>query len=116
MQKNTFGKVGEIIATNFLKSKGYKIVANNYKNSIGEIDIIAKDKDYLVFVEVKTRLSSAFGDPAEAVNNIKQHKIRQVATFYLKQHKQLETNCRFDVISIIGSVENHTIRQIENAF
>ena len=90
MQKNTYGKIGEIIATNYLKQKGYKIIANNYKNPIGEIDIIAQDKNYLVFVEVKTRISRAFGDPAEAVNYFKQQKIRQVATMYLKQHNLLQ--------------------------
>ncbi len=116
MQTNTYGKVGEIIATNYLKQKGYKIIANNYKNKIGEIDIIAKDKDFLVFVEVKTRMSRAFGDPAEAVNLQKQYKIRQVATLYLKQHRMLEANCRFDVISIVGQLENHKIRHIPNAF
>ena len=116
MQKNTYGKVGEIIATNYLKQKGYKIIANNYKNPIGEIDIIAQDKNYLVFVEVKTRISRAFGDPAEAVNYFKQQKIRQVATMYLKQHNLLQTNCRFDVVAILGQNGDEDVRHIENAF
>lgn len=116
MQKNTYGKIGEIIATNYLKQKGYKIVANNYKNPIGEIDIIARDKDLLVFVEVKTRISRAFGDPTEAVNFYKQQKIRQVATMYLKQHHMLETNCRFDVVAILGQKGDEDVRHIENAF
>ena len=116
MQTNTYGKVGEIIATDYLKQKGYKIIANNHKNKIGEIDIIAKDHDFLVFVEVKTRMSRAFGDPAEAVNTQKQYKIRQVATLYLKQHRMLETNCRFDVISILGTPQDYEIRHIKNAF
>ena len=116
MQKNTYGKVGEAIATDFLKQKGYKIIANNYKNKIGEIDIIAKDGDCLVFVEVKARMSRAFGDPAEAVNYYKQQKIRNVATLYLKQHHMLETNCRFDVLSILGQQTDAEIRHIENAF
>lgn len=116
MQKNTYGKIGEIIATNYLKQKGYKIIANNYKNPIGEIDIIAQDKNYLVFVEVKTRISRAFGDPAEAVNRFKQQKIRQVATMYLKQHNLLQTNCRFDVVAILGQNGDEDVRHIENAF
>ena len=62
MQKNILGKRSEIIAMNFLKKKGYKILETNYKNSIGEIDIIAKDNDYIVFVEVKGRMSKKFGD------------------------------------------------------
>lgn len=116
MQKNTYGKVGEIIANNYLQTKGYKIIAKNYKNQLGEIDLIAKDGDYLVFVEVKARLSNAFGSPLEAVNLHKQNKIRQVATSYLKQHKKLETNCRFDVISIVGQIDDYEITHIENAF
>ena len=74
MQKNIYGKTSEIIAANFLKKKGYKILAMNYKNKIGEIDIIAKDKNIIVFVEVKARSSKLFGHPFEAINNEKQLK------------------------------------------
>ena len=115
MQKNIFGKKGEIIAKNFLKKKKYKIIKMNYKNIIGEIDIIAKQMNYLVFVEVKTRTSNAFGDPAEAVDENKQNKIRQVATMYLKENGLLDTPCRFDVVAIIDDSVAE-IRHIENAF
>lgn len=118
MQKNIYGKIGEQIAQKYLKSIGYKIIEANYKNRIGEIDIIAKDKNknFIVFVEVKTRMSRAFGDPSEAVNVQKQFKIRQVATMYLKSHQMLEANCRFDVVSIIGQADDCEITHIENAF
>lgn len=115
MQKNIFGKKGEIIATNYLKNKDYTIICNNYKTPIGEIDIIAKDKNTIVFVEVKTRTSRAFGDPLEAVNAHKQMKIRQVATMYLKQFGKLNTSCRFDVIGVLGDTDEE-IRHIQNAF
>ena len=115
MQKNIFGKRGEIIAENYLKEKGYKILETNYKNKIGEIDIIAKDGDCLVFVEVKTRLTSQFGDPLEAIDLRKQYKIRQVATGYLMQKRQLNAKCRFDAIGIIGDGADN-IRHIINAF
>ena len=116
MQSNTYGKSGEIIASNFLKQKGYKIIATNYKNKIGEIDIIAKDKDTLVFVEVKTRLTRAFGDPFEAINYKKQQKIHKVATLYLIQHKAFEKcDIRFDAVSIVGQ-EDYEISRIVNAF
>ncbi len=115
MQKDIFGKKGEIIASQYLKNKGYKIIKTNYKNPLGEIDIIAKQGDYIVFVEVKTRTSRAFGDPLEAVNETKQMKIRQVATLYLKQLNRLDTPCRFDVISVLGQTEEE-IRHIINAF
>lgn len=114
-QKDTLGKKGEALAYSYLKSKGYKIIAKNYKNFLGEIDIIAKDKDYTVFIEVKTRMSRAFGDPLEAIDETKQLKIRRVATMYLKERRQLETNCRFDMIAVLGdNIED--IRHIENAF
>ena len=70
MQKNIYGKRSEIISTDYLKKKGYKILETNYKNNVGEIDIIAKDKDYIVFIEVKARMSQAFGHPFEAINEI----------------------------------------------
>lgn len=115
MQKNTFGTRGEIIASNFLQRKGYKIVARNYRNKIGEIDIIALDGETWVFVEVKTRTSSAFGDALEAINYKKQEKIRKTATLFLMNNNLMEKPFRFDAIAIIGA-ENEDIRHIENAF
>lgn len=115
MQSNIYGKKSEIIAADFLKKKGYKIIELNHKNKIGEIDVIAQDRDYLVFVEVKARLSRAFGDPLEAVNYKKQQKIRKVAELYLLKKRKTETSCRFDVISILGQ-EKYEISHIENAF
>ena len=115
MQKNIFGKKGEIIAQNYLKKKGYKIVATNYKNKIGEIDIICMDKNYLVFVEVKTRTSSAFGDPLEAIDLRKQYKIQQVASLYLITTKQTNALVRFDAVAVLGE-NDEEIRHIENAF
>ena len=115
MQKNTYGKRSEIIAANYLKKKKYKILEMNYKNDIGEIDIIAKDKDYIVFVEVKARMSGAFGYPFEAIDEIKQQKIQAVASLYLVKNQKYGTNCRFDVISILG-LENPEITHIVDAF
>ena len=106
------GEVGEEIAKNYLKSKGYKIVQVNFKNYIGEIDIIAYDKDILVFVEVKYRKTSTFGLPREAVNYNKQNKIRTVATSYIKRYNLFAKICRFDVIEILHDEITH----IENAF
>ena len=115
MQSNIYGKKSEIIISKFLKEKGYKILKTNYKNKIGEIDIIAQDKNYLVFVEVKARLSRAFGDPAEAVDVRKQLKIRKVAQLYLIKTGKTEYNCRFDVITLLGD-ENPQINHIIDAF
>ncbi len=116
MQKNIYGKRSEIIAQNYLKKNGYKILETNYSTKLGEIDIIAKDKDgYIVFLEVKSRMSRKFGDPFDAIDYKKQQKIRNVATMYLKSHNLLNTNCRFDAIAILGE-NGEDIRHIVNAF
>lgn len=115
MRANIYGKSSEIIASNYLKELGYKILQTNYKNSIGEIDIIAKDGEYIVFVEVKARTSRAFGDPLEAIDERKILKIHNVATMYLKQTRQLDHKCRFDAVSILGR-DDYEIRHIKDAF
>ena len=115
MQANTYGKRSEIIASNYLKDKGYKILETNYKNKVGEIDLIARDGDYVVFVEVKARLSQKFGHPFEAIDERKQQKIHAVASLYLVQKRKYGTPCRFDAISILG-LETPEIRHIIDAF
>ena len=115
MQKNIFGTKNEIIAANYLKLKNYQILEMNYKNKIGEVDIVAKDNNYLVFVEVKGRYSRKFGDPTEAVNFTKQQKIRSVAELYLIKNKKTNSNCRFDVVAVLGEGDAE-IRHIIDAF
>lgn len=107
------GDKGEELATNFIKKKlRYKILERNYKNKIGEIDIIALDKKTIVFVEVKYSSSSTFGLPRERVDYFKQQKIRKVASVYLKENGRLDSITRFDVIDII----DEKIEHIPNAF
>ena len=112
MDKGKIGKEQEEIAVKFLKDKGYRIIHRNYVCKIGEIDIIAEHKGFVVFVEVKYRKSDYFGMPREAVNYYKQQKIKRVATFYLKWNRSLNTKCRFDVVEILGDKIEH----IENCF
>ena len=100
------GDNGERIAQKFLKRKGYKILATNEKN-IGEIDIIARIKKVIVFVEVKYRSTDDFGQPREAVNKAKQAKIRRAALVYLSSHKLTGSEVRFDVIEILGDQISH---------
>ena len=115
MQSNTYGKRSEIIASDFLKEKGYKIIQTNYKNKIGEIDVIAQDGDCLVFVEVKARLSQKFGHPLDAIDERKQQKIHAIASLYMVEKRKYGKPCRFDAISILG-LENSEITHIINAF
>ncbi|GAB4534571.1 MAG: YraN family protein [Thermodesulfovibrionia bacterium] len=93
------GRKGEEIALRFLRKNGYKIVDRNYRTPIGEIDIIAKDEDTLVFIEVKTREGRGYGQPFEAVDKRKRQKIADVASLYLKRFRDIPP-CRFDVVSI----------------
>lgn len=106
------GSVGEIKAVNYLKSEKYKILEANYRNQIGEIDIIAKKDGYIVFIEVKARETYAFGNPSEAVTKTKQYKIRRTAEGYLKGKHYYDSPCRFDCIEIVGDKINH----IKDAF
>ena len=101
------GNIGEELATNFLKKQKYKILGRNYRNSIGEIDIIAKDKKVVVFVEVKARSSDEFGLPCEAVDYRKQQKIHSVASIFLKEKKLEDCEIRFDVIEVLDGEINH---------
>lgn len=115
--KKEFNKVegasGEFNAVEYLEKKKYKILEKNHKNRLGEIDLIAQYKDMIVFVEVKARSTLMFGRPSEAVDYRKQQKIRNIASLYLLQHKKMDSQCRFDVIEVIGQSE---INHIENAF
>jgi len=111
------GKRGEEATADFLRKKGYRIIERNYKNRLGEIDIIAKDKKTLCFIEVKTRTSLRFGYPQEAVTERKQKKINRVALAYLKQYNLLQISARFDIVSVIFNNQNKTeIKIIKDAF
>ena len=112
VHKKLLGKSGEAQAVAYLKKKGYKIVKQNYSTPFGEADIVAKYKDELVFVEVKTRASLAFGSPKEAVTRQKQARYYKIAQYYGLQSGE-EPNARFDVIEVF---EDGEIVHIENAF
>ena len=94
------GNKGEIRAVQFLKKEKYKILQTNYKNRIGEIDIIAEKDNVIVFVEVKNRSTFAFGRPIEAVTLHKQNQIKRVAEIYLMMKNMYNHDVRFDVIEI----------------
>lgn len=94
------GNRGENSAAAFLKKQGYRILGRNCRNHFGEIDLVARDGDWIVFVEVKTRTSHATGHPAEAVTRVKQAKLTKLALVWLKAHRLLERRFRFDVVAI----------------
>lgn len=109
------GKLGEKIAKDFLINENYKIVELNYKNKIGEIDIIALDGNVLVFIEVKTRTNNAYGYPYEAVNYKKQNKIKNTSLMYLKYKKLNDIQLRYDIIEVYLT-KRDKINHIKNAF
>ena len=113
--KRLLGLKGEDIATDFLKKKGHKILARNYKTPVGEADIITKDKDTIVFIEVKARSNDAFGQPFESVDYRKQERLKKIALYYLK-HNNIESSVRFDVISILSRNGRDEINHIVEAF
>jgi putative endonuclease len=93
------------------------IVARGFRFKGGEIDLIARDGEELVFVEVKTRTSEEFGSPAESVTRAKRRKLLQAASFYLQSHGILQHPCRFDVISVrLGSDGCSNVEHLQDAF
>jgi putative endonuclease len=110
------GKEAEELATKFLKEKNYTILKRNFHfGNIGEIDIIAKDKDTVVFVEVKARSNPKFYDPLEAITKSKQKNLIAVAKGYIMINDLINTDFRFDIISIDYSVSPEIIEHLENA-
>ncbi len=111
-----FGKNSETIASKLLVGQGYKILETNYKTKLGEIDIIAKDRETLVFVEVKSRRSMRFGDPKFSITRKKKIKISMAALLYLKKTNQMNKKARFDVVTILNQGANPRIEIMKNAF
>ena len=110
------GALGEKEAAKLLKKQGYKILETNYRCPLGEIDVVAKDKDTIVFVEVKSRRSRQFGNPKAAVTPQKQRKISMVALQYLKATHRSNASARFDVAAVTLSRDKPQIEIIKNAF
>ncbi|WP_034772716.1 YraN family protein [Lachnoanaerobaculum saburreum] len=102
MNKRQIGSIGEDMAVEFLKSRGVKILERNYQNRFGEIDIIGREDNTLLFIEVKYRKNESFGYPLEAVGFAKREKIRKMARFFLNENHYYHYNIRFDCIGIIG--------------
>jgi putative endonuclease len=101
------GNLGEDLAAGHLIKKGYEILERNFGNRFGEIDIIARDRETLVFVEVKTKIGTGYGSPEEMVGKGKLNKIRHMATLYLKGE---EMPCRIDVVAVVLGEDNEVLR------
>lgn len=113
------GVWGERQAERFLLAKGYRILGRRVRVSVrDELDLVARDGEVLVFVEVKTRKTEAFGRPAEAVDRGKRHTVSRAAVRYLQRLKYPRVNFRFDVVEVVGEEGDlaPVVRHIENAF
>ena len=120
--KRSIGTSGEEAASDYLSKVGYEIIARNYRvGRLGEIDIIARENEYICFIEVKTRKNYLFGTPSESVNWRKRESIKKLAWVFIKQNNLNGSNMRFDIVEVIGSYENdrikaETINLMRNAF
>ncbi len=117
MKRREVGILGEKLATGFLKKRGYRILETNYRCPEGEIDIVARHKDYLVFIEVRTKRSLKFGTPEESITPAKMARLRTVAARYQQTHENLPLLCRIDVVALELDRSNRLVRieLIENA-
>jgi putative endonuclease len=117
MKRSHTGALGEQLAGNFLKKKGYRILETNYRCSYGEIDIVARQGDCLVFVEVRTKAKPDYGSPEESVNFTKKLHLKRSAQFYQQCHDKLPESWRIDLVAIELDACNRAKRIdiIENA-
>jgi putative endonuclease len=114
MNNRQIGAMGEDIAKNYLIENEFTILEQNYRNKIGEIDLIAKKNNEIVFVEVKSRNNLNYGYPSEAVNMKKQFKILNTSKVYISSNKLNNSRLRYDVIEVY--LKDNNINHIENAF
>jgi putative endonuclease len=111
-----FGKTGEDLACTELERRGYAILARRYRRRGGELDIIARDGQTLVFVEVKARHGGTFGEGADAVTGFKRRRIARLALDYVTRNRLHDCPCRFDVVSIRLDGDRTAIEVFQNAF
>lgn len=114
-EKQEFGRKGEELALTFYQENKYTILEKNWNHNHLEVDIIAKNEDYIVFCEVKTRSGNLFGEPHQSVTSQKQRNIIRAANYYVLNHK-ISLEVRFDIISVILDGDQHKLVHIPFAF
>lgn len=116
MYKKELGDYGEYLAIQFLKTNGYEIISRNFFSRFGEIDIIAKDGDEYVFIEVKTRTNKQYGVPADAVDTYKRKHIVSASRYFIYKYNIANKYIRFDVIEVKINRKKIDINHIKNVF
>lgn len=114
-ERHETGKIGEDIAVSYLEKKGYKIIERNFECKQGEIDIVAIDKEEIVFIEVKTRASALYGLPKEAINQTKKKHIYFSSEYYVYSHNLVGEPIRIDVIEIYKKQGKFWVNHIKQA-
>ena len=109
------GNIGEDIVAKYLEEKGYEIIERNFRCKLGEIDIIAKDKEEIVFIEVKKKKILSYGNPADSVNEPKQKHIYKAAEYYLLINNKLDNFTRIDVIEVYLNNSGYKINHMKKA-
>lgn len=115
-EKRDLGRQGEQAAEQFLRAQGYVLLARNYRCAYGEIDLVVRDRDTLVFVEVRTQSGPTFGDPLESVTQRKQRQIAKAAMHYVVRQRVANHPLRFDVIGIVWNKLAPQIVHVKGAF
>ena len=116
MDAKEFGKKGEGIAARHLEKLGYKVLEKNYRTPVGEIDIVARDGQSVVFVEVKARRDASFGAPELKVDRRKQRQVSRAAFLYMTRKRVTNSPCRFDVVSVSATPGGYEVTVIKDAF
>jgi putative endonuclease len=116
--RQALGKRGEAAAREYLEHRGMRILLQNFACAAGEVDLIGRQRDTLVFIEVKTRTSDAYGPPQLGVHLQKQRQIVRAAQWYLAEQRMHDVPCRFDVVAVTVSGEESApeIEWVQNAF
>ncbi len=108
------GQVGENAARSYLEKLGYKVVDTNYRCPLGEIDIVARDNDTTVIVEVRTRTGSGFGIPEESITPGKARRLRRLALYYLQSVYRREVPCRIDLVAVTINSATHNVVRVNH--
>ncbi len=113
-ERRTVGLIGENAASEFLENLGYCIVERNYRCSLGEIDIIARDGKYLVVVEVRTRTDTRFGGPEESITAKKAWRLKRLAEQYLRSVSPVEIFCRIDLVAVMIDRTSYEVKSLNH--
>jgi len=118
LSRSALGALGERHAARLLRSKGYRLLEANYRTPLGELDLIARDDDTLVFVEIRTRTSEDTLTPLSSVDERKQQHVVRTARAYLRARRLPECPCRFDVVEVVATITGKVVdmRHYEGAF